>query len=365
MGSPQADFQATQRFGGLDALRAISVAAVIWHHVGGYHGSGLLGRGYLGVTMFFAISGFLITTLLLREHSQSGSISLRNFYARRSLRIFPLYYAVLALYCVLTFLTMRETPKAAQFWNNLPSFATYTSNWFVELTDGSVTFYFAWSLATEEQFYLVWPLVLLLTLAGPRWLPIVAALALVAVQVVASRADPASLLTTIAGSLAPAILLGAALAVLLHIPSCFNRVYPVLGHRATALALLAALLIAIVMRAPGLAISALMALLVASVCVREDTLLHPVLTLRPLAFVGVISYGMYLMHMLAANVVRRVVRHDSGLDVFVLTLLLVTLMAYLSYRYFESPILRHAKRFRSAPASTEPPGTSATGTAAG
>ena len=68
--------------------------------------------------------------------------------------------------------------------------------------------------------------------------------------------------------------------------------------------------------------------------------------------------------MLAANVVRRVVRHDSGVDVFVLTLLLVTLAAYLSYRWFESPILKHAKRFRSVAARTKPPGT-ATETAAG
>lgn len=365
MGSPQANFQATQRFSGLDGLRAISVVAVIWHHVGGYHGSAILGRGHHGVDMFFAISGFLITTLLLREYSRFGAISLRNFYARRALRIFPLYYAVLAVYCLLTFLTMRDTPKAAQFWDNLPSFVTYTSNWFVDLADGGVTFYFAWSLATEEQFYLLWPPALLLTLAGPRWLPIAAAFALLAIQVLASSADHANLLMTVAASLSPAILLGAALAVLLNIPSCFDRVYAGLGHRAAAPVVLGAMLIAISTGAPPLAIDALMALLVASVCVREDTLLHPVLKWRPLAFLGVISYGIYLMHMLAANVVRRVVGHDSGVDVFVLTLLLVTLAAYLSYRYFESPILSHARRFRSGVPRTEPPATSATEKAAG
>ena len=81
-----------------------------------------------------------------------------------------------------------------------------------------------------------------------------------------------------------------------------------------------------------------------------------------LRFNGVISAGETLPNY---NVVRRVVRHDSGVDVFVLTLLLVTLAAYLSYRYFESPILRHAKRFRSVAARTKPPGASATERAVG
>ena len=126
--------------------------------------------GASGVSLFFVLSGFLITTLLLREHDAHGRIGLRDFYARRALRIFPLYFAVLALYAAITFLTERDAQghlngAARLFASNLPYYATYTNNWFVDLKlneDGQrrVIFIFAWSLATEEQFYAFWPPVL-------------------------------------------------------------------------------------------------------------------------------------------------------------------------------------------------------------
>src|SRR5437868_5861023 len=100
-------FMSASRFGGLDGLRAFSVVAVIWCHVTGPHTLELLNRGNKGVDLFFAISGFLVTSLLLREHRKTCGISLRNFYIRRTLRIFPLYYAVLCLYCVLVFFTLH------------------------------------------------------------------------------------------------------------------------------------------------------------------------------------------------------------------------------------------------------------------
>jgi peptidoglycan/LPS O-acetylase OafA/YrhL len=346
-------FASIRHFSGLDALRAISVLGVIWSHVTAPHALRLLNQGHMGVDLFFAISGFLVTTLLLREYRHAGHISLRNFYIRRTLRIFPLYYVVLALYCMLVFATMRGTPKAAEFWQNLPAFATYTSNWFVDLAGGAehgVTFYFAWSLATEEQFYLFWPplLVLLLWKSPARWVPALAALALLSVQVAASTYGSGGLLSTILGSLAPAILFGVAFAVLLDSPRIYAAAYPVLGHRAAAPAALIALLACLQLGAPGLVTRFVMALLVATLCIREDTVLHPVLRWRPAVVVGTISYGIYLMHMLAANAVRKVVGHAMGLDVFVLTTLVVIAMAWISFRYFESPVMRLKNRFQAA-----------------
>jgi peptidoglycan/LPS O-acetylase OafA/YrhL len=93
----------------LDGLRCLSIAAVIWHHAGGTRHSGLLFRGHHGVSLFFAISGFLITTLLLRERVRNGQVSLGRFYGRRTLRIFPLYYAVIALYVALVYLLDRRS----------------------------------------------------------------------------------------------------------------------------------------------------------------------------------------------------------------------------------------------------------------
>lgn len=346
-------------FAGLDGLRAISVIAVIWCHVAGPHELALLNQGNKGVDLFFAISGFLVTTLLLREHRERGSISLANFYIRRSLRIFPLYYAVLLLYCVLVFATLRGTPKAAEFWSNLPAFLTYTSNWFVTL-DGAgshgTTFYFAWSLATEEQFYLFWPALMLLALwLGKRgWAPAVAAVLLIALQLVAVAQVRPTLWMVVLGSLAPAILFGVLFAVLLHDRRGFALLYPMLGHRWMAPTAAVLVLAGLQFGAHGLLVRFLMALLVAAVCVRADTVLHPVLNWRPAVFVGAISYGMYLMHMLAANLARGLLGQQEGLGVFAVTLLVVTVMAFLSYRFFEAPILRLKDRFQGGKAEARP-----------
>jgi peptidoglycan/LPS O-acetylase OafA/YrhL len=343
-------FLSTRYFSGLDALRAFSVMAVIWTHVTTGHSIRLLTLGYRGVELFFAISGFLVTTLLLREYRRNGRISIREFYMRRTLRIFPLYYAVLALYCALVFVAFRGSPKAAEFWANFPSFATYTSNWFVNVDNGAahgVTFYFAWSLATEEQFYLLWPFLMVVLLG---WLKkdlvlALAAGALLGVQIYAASLGGVPFAATVFASLAPAILFGVAFAVLLNHKACFRMLYPVLGRKSAAPLVLVLLLASLHFGAPWLFSGSLMALLVAATCMREDTYLHPILRWRPAAFVGTISYGIYLMHMLAANVVRGVLGHSMGIDVFLLTVPVVIAMAYVSYRFFEAPILRYKDRF--------------------
>ena len=103
-----ARFREVRFFGSLDGLSALSIIGVIWFHSWWstpYYSQltmiPVLRQGEWGVDIFFAISGFLITTLLLRERQRSGTISIRDFYIRRSLRIWPLYYAVVAIYVVI------------------------------------------------------------------------------------------------------------------------------------------------------------------------------------------------------------------------------------------------------------------------
>src|SRR5581483_9077803 len=117
-------FMAIRRFSALDGCRALSVIAVVWQHTSGSPGPSFLQKGFLGVDFFFAISGFLITSLLLRERDAVGAISLRKFYARRALRIFPLYYLALLIYLGLVAATRRHTPEGTQFFHHLPAFAT-------------------------------------------------------------------------------------------------------------------------------------------------------------------------------------------------------------------------------------------------
>lgn len=146
-----------RRIPSLDGLRAISISMVVLAH------SGLSrANAFLGVTIFFVISGFLITTLLVQEREETGTISLRGFYFRRFTRIFPAYYAALLTLLLLSrfsalALKMPCWFASVAFVRNYATPVEHSADWF--------TAHF-WSLSVEEQFYLFWPP--LLTLVGRR-----------------------------------------------------------------------------------------------------------------------------------------------------------------------------------------------------
>lgn len=148
----------------LDGLRAVAVTVVMSYH---YTTSRWI-PGDLGVSLFFVLSGFLITLLLLREESATGTVSLRAFYIRRTLRIFPAYYVYIVFSLAID--TARGHPWSGQL---LVSAFAYLVNYFNALHGhpaSSVAH--AWSLANEEQFYLLWPALFLLLLhAAPRRRP--------------------------------------------------------------------------------------------------------------------------------------------------------------------------------------------------
>jgi hypothetical protein len=112
--------------------------------------------GPFGADVFFGISRFLITTLWLRERSKNGRISLRDFYLRRSLRIWPLYYAPLGIYVLLAIFLQRGTGRDRVFFHFFPGYLTFTYTWFAGWAASGAVFNFAWSRSVEEQFYVVW-----------------------------------------------------------------------------------------------------------------------------------------------------------------------------------------------------------------
>jgi peptidoglycan/LPS O-acetylase OafA/YrhL len=357
-----AAFRTNSRFGSLDGLRALSVAAVIWHHSGGgMVASPWAQHGHHGVTLFFAISGFLITTLLLRERDRHGAIDLRAFYVRRALRIFPLYYAVLLIYVVLVFALERHSKVGQDFFSNLIYFATYTSNWFVAL-DGRVIFYFSWSLAAEEQFYLVWPP--LMKRLGTRARALVAVLTVVVViallDVLLPRWLPdsgaARAVLRVVHNIPLAIIVGVAAALVLHDPKGFARCRPWLaGSRWHSLLWLGVAVVATLLPgAPWFTVHVALAMVVVACCMREDHALAPLLHRPVLVYLGTISYGMYLLHMLCKNLVVKAFAfagfEAGALTSFLATLLLSIVVAGLSYRYFESRFLRMKGRFERGPA---------------
>ena len=155
---------------GLTSFRAIAFFAVYLYH------AHVLSVGYLGVQAFFVLSGFLLTPILVdMKQSMSVKSYFAKFYGRRALRIFPLYYlylGVLALYCFRLMMRAQfeAEPVSAAYFNELPWALTYTYNFFNAAHPEQATPLVShfWSLAVEEQFYLVWPLILLAT--PKRWL---------------------------------------------------------------------------------------------------------------------------------------------------------------------------------------------------
>src|SRR5262249_59463004 len=124
-----------------------------------------LGGGFLGVQIFFVISGFLITALLVEEHERNGRISLGKFYVRRALRLFPALFAVVA--AAVIYATFAPRSQLHETANEAVAAIFYWDNWFHALNIGNPTILLhTWSLSIEEQFYLIWPIVLI----GAIWL---------------------------------------------------------------------------------------------------------------------------------------------------------------------------------------------------
>lgn len=348
-----AEFLACRRFESLDGLRALSILAVIWHHTAATaFGGGLLAHmGTEGVTLFFAISGFLITTLLLRERHRTGLIDLRAFYVRRALRIFPLYYVVLMVYLVLVVVLERNSAVGGQFFRNLPYFLTYTSNWFVPL-DGRVIFYFAWSLAAEEQFYLVWPALMNRLKTGARALVVIAAVTAVLIGIESlpvSDPFPGPDVRWFVTKVPLAIMLGVMAGLALDSPRGFSFLRPCVGSRSASVLWMLAVAAFGFLGAPRFVLHSAMVGLVISCVVNPRHCVAFALNWPPLAYVGKISYGMYLVHMLCKNLSVRILTKlspEPGWSlIFLTTTVLAVVAAGLSFRFFESSFLSRKVAF--------------------
>ncbi|MGC1483139.1 MAG: acyltransferase, partial [Candidatus Acidiferrum sp.] len=362
----------TRFFESLDGLRAISILGVIWTHV--WYVSGptyynalmkvpVLREGAFGVSVFFGISGFLITTLLLREQLKYGRISLRDFYIRRTLRIWPLYYATLAVYVVLVLTLQRGSGRERVFFHYFPGYLTFTYTWFAGWLASSAIFNFAWSLSVEEQFYLIWagvlrvlrgvlPVIIMCLMIGLRAATDIGALELLVPK--------NSLAWRMAAGIAIPICLGAILAQSLHSERWFLRFRLFIGHRWAAPILLFMLVVSLGplrniwdwVRWP------LACLLVGACVMREDNGIALFLRWKPMAYMGVVSYGMYMLNTLVLDCLKPIF-HRLGphhpLLWFPIALACTVLVAGLSYRFLETPFLRLKERFsRLRPAKSTP-----------
>ena len=342
-------FKGNSYFGSLNGLRCLSVMAVLWHHSPIFESLDnaplLLMRGFLGVDMFFVLSGFLITTLLIREEIRKGRFSIAGFYFRRALRILPVYFLLVTALSIYYIFLKQET----QYAPLVPYYYLFVSNFLtvdIPLLDPT------WSLSVEEQYYLVWPLVLLLTMpfrAVRGWVLFAVILFCVTAQIWGMWPGPIyteHATWALPGGPYSAILLGSLLAVILDKPKGFALVWLVLHNRWSPIIMLGALLVSlqflpgILTGWPDLIVHLLMVLFLASIVIREDHKMADVLCFVPVARIGVISYGVYLYHMIGLDIATRTISflgfvNNTTLWVSLVYVLVSIIIAEISFRKYE------------------------------
>jgi len=324
--------------------------------------------GYLGVDLFFVLSGFLITSLLLAEWKAEQRISLAAFWIRRARRLFPALLALLpavALYALL----LAESTELGRIRADGVATLAYVANWRAIFSGADYWTLFAapsplehtWSLAIEEQFYVLWPLLVTGLLAwrrgSVRWLLFTClALAGVSVALMAALFAPDNVSRVYMGTdtRGASILLGAALAAFFALRPKLQslraiRSLDVLGG--LAFLFLGWAWLTVDGQSPwlyhgGFLLTELAVLVLIACAVHgERSLVARLLSLRPLALAGLVSYGLYLWHwpLFVVFSERRL-----GLGAGALTLLRVgatLVVTLLSYHYLELPIRRHGLRF--------------------
>jgi peptidoglycan/LPS O-acetylase OafA/YrhL len=369
-----ADAKSGKHLPALDGVRGLAVLIVVLYHTGGGAQSSNLGlriignilkAGWSGVTLFFLLSGFLITGILW--DSKGTAHWWRNFYTRRILRISPLYYGSLLLVLLAAWVTHEGRAGFAGLW----IFALYLQNlpWIADpgLNSRSLELGHFWSLAVEEQFYLIWPLLLirLRTAAQVKYvclgLFIVSTAFRYAIWAFNTRPiDYNGFLLSRAGELA----LGAYLAMSFRDGSWgrLERVAPwiTLASLAGFVAVgIANGTVELIKRSSATSGVMFITIFYAGfmVLAMRDGVIHRAMKAGWLRWVGSISYGIYVFHILFVPFYswlgERLAPHAGRVEGIalkgVITWILTTLIAWASFRFFESPILRLRKYFQAAP----------------
>lgn len=350
----------------LDGLRGISILTVLLYHA---NDNILPSGGFIGVDIFFCLSGFLITSLLVQEFDRTGTIRFKAFYLRRILRLFPALLCMLLVYSlfILIFFEFRAatnyltTALLALFYmvNWVRAFALHPAGFLPNMAFLGHT----WSLSIEEQFYVLWPPLLLLLLGNVKRSVLALSAAGVAVISWAVRYDLSISGATVnrlfngLDTRADALMLGCALGVLVASNLLTGRVGAALRRGLRFATLGSVIGLAGVAAVAhwydlwvyhwGFFLVAIFSAVVIIECVlHTDGILARLLSLKPLVWMGMISYGLYLWHYPVYRIMR-VYRVDQ---VYVMTLGTLAAFAFTiaSYYWVEKPFLRIKKRYETA-----------------
>jgi peptidoglycan/LPS O-acetylase OafA/YrhL len=363
----------------LDGVRGLAVLLVLMVHIIPYNPvlvdlpfpeliHALSHMGWIGVDVFFVLSGFLITSILLQTRDGDGYY--RNFYARRALRIFPLYYLTITIVFIVVIIFSPDQKNEVLY--NLPWYYLYVSNWgfsFLYLED-PFAIGLAWSLAIEEQFYLVWPLIV--HRLNSRKLVLLSLILIISslfVRIVLPQLyisptiDYGELFYHATFTRLDSLILGALIAMMYQL-EFWKKLLGILATPTFIISLFAIYyLVSINPISPlwdnppmyiyGFTFIALAAggLIVMLTTYPEESLLRKLFRIRLLSFFGKYSYAIYLFHRIPILFLDRyfnenaILGYQGWLLFNVLALLIPVIMAVISWEVFENPILKFKKYF--------------------
>ena len=350
----------------LDGLRGVAILLVVFLH--NFDFMNYFFFGWLGVDLFFVLSGFLITDILLNTVNDKNF--LRNFYMRRVLRIFPLFYLTLII-CLLILPSIKSLSldfhyyTENQFW-----LWTYLQNWLYAFKEpqGDKILLHTWSLAVEEQFYLVWPATILL-IRKPKILLIISITVLLAVgftryAIWTFKIEDLAYASLYTFTRIDGICIGCMLALIMRINADFLKKYTV------AIVLLMALInfgfyflnnrnadtLPYLALVGYTTFAILFGILVYEAVIGESKIIQLIFNNRILKFFGKISYGLYVYHwpvyvllfpffkhfiIINTNIAYRMAELGSGIIVTAISVI----VSVISYRYFEKPFLKLKSRY--------------------
>jgi len=318
----------------LDGVRGVAIAMVMAIHFGFKTPQ----SGRIGVTLFFVLSGYLITSLLRDEHAARGRIDFFEFYKRRARRLLPALVVVIAV----SFVWQLADGDWFNAWTGAIAATFYVSNWAIRAGDNLGFLNHTWSLAVEEQFYLWWPLALGLVM---RFLPrfvgpfVIISAVLATLDAIKGPALPIDR--------AAPLLLGCLLAYLPRI-----RFAPIFGLVAGVV--LAVMSFLTITHGPLLAAIAILSFAFLA-GVLEATPVSRLLSWAPLVALGKISYGLYLWHYPVSRVLAT--PHVTVTRIIADTVVSLAL-AIISYKFIEAPFRKRRRRDSVEPAP-EAPGAAA------
>jgi peptidoglycan/LPS O-acetylase OafA/YrhL len=372
----------------LDGVRGVAIALVVlFHYPWGVRdpnvlfGNNPVHGGFLGVDAFFVLSGFLITTLLLQEHAKFGGVNLRRFYARRAFRLVPALLVLLVIALFLHFWLPANDGNRPET-SGLLGVLFYVANW-VNIYRPKALGITAdtWSLAIEEQFYLLWPIVLVLLLRKRVRTAAIAAVTLVGLAASAAwgayywyhrfGTRPADDFTAFirgfgrlgvwnriyfgSDTRASTLLTGSLTAIILFavMPRLGPRARMWIGAASVGAFVVCALIVAHARVVVSdwlpewgfLAFSVGTAVVVAGLVVVPHGVPARLFAFAPLAWIGRRSYAIYLFHQLVFAYLSRSRVHLSPQLSFGFQLVAILVVAELSHRLVEAPMLRRKRRF--------------------